>query len=242
MRNADHAESSHIESRGIELALGLALPAAAGLISLAEPIVRVLFQRGAFAATDTAATGSGIEGTWTVDTDTGEFDFEGYRIYRSTDPDFRDARIITNGNGTNTIGNGRPIAQYDLVDGRKGLTRKAVEGVAYQLGTDSGLEHTFVDSTVTNGQDYYYAVCAYDYGFDQGAELDSLSFYPSENSYSISFSLRGGSIFPSNVVKVRPNPRVPGFTRALAGEPQRLRGRGTHQQRGAREHRKLQFH
>ena len=64
-----------------------------------------------------------------VDPVTGEFDFEGYRVYRSTDPDFRDARIITNGNGTNTIGNGRPIAQYDLVDGRKGFTRKVVEPI-----------------------------------------------------------------------------------------------------------------
>ena len=162
-----------------------------------------------------------------VDPVTGEFDFEGYRVYRSTDPEFRDARIITNGNGTNTIGNGRPIAQYDLVDGRKGFSRKTVEGVAYNLGTDTGLQHSFVDSTVTNGQDYYYAVCAYDYGFDQGAELDSLSFYPSENSYSISFSLRGGSIFPTNVVKVRPNPRVPGFARARTSPITHLNGRGT---------------
>ena len=161
-----------------------------------------------------------------VDPVTGEFDFEGYRVYRATDPEFRDARIVTNGNGTNTIGNGRPIAQFDLVDGRKGFSRKTVEGVAYNLGTDSGLRHSFVDSTVTNGQDYYYAVCAYDFGFDQGAELDSLSFYPSENSYSISFSLRGGAIFPTNVVKVRPNPRVPGFGRARTSAPQHTAGRG----------------
>ena len=42
------------ESRGIELAGALALPAAVGLIVLSEPIVRVLFEHGAFTAADTA--------------------------------------------------------------------------------------------------------------------------------------------------------------------------------------------
>jgi len=44
------------ESRGLELAAGLALPAAFGLIVLREPIVRVLFEHGAFTAADTRAT------------------------------------------------------------------------------------------------------------------------------------------------------------------------------------------
>jgi hypothetical protein len=39
---------------------------------------------------------------------TGEFDFEGYRIYRSTDPEFRDPKVITTGTGSGPIGNGRP--------------------------------------------------------------------------------------------------------------------------------------
>ncbi len=162
-----------------------------------------------------------------VDPVSSELDFEGYRIYRSTDPDFRDARIITNGTGSNVIGNGRPIAQFDLVDGKKGFTRKTVDGVAYNLGTDTGIQHTFVDTDVTNGQDYYYAVCAYDFGFDPGVNLDSLAFYPSENSYSISRTLRGGTIYPTNVVRVRPNPRVTGFAPAGVGAPVHIAGRGT---------------
>jgi putative peptidoglycan lipid II flippase len=44
------------ESRGLELAAGLALPAAIGLIVLREPIVHVLFEHGAFTAADTQAT------------------------------------------------------------------------------------------------------------------------------------------------------------------------------------------
>jgi hypothetical protein len=161
-----------------------------------------------------------------VDPVTGEFDFEGYRIYRATDPDFRDARVVTNATGSNVVGNGRPIVQFDLPDGVKGFSRKQVEGVAYYLGNDSGIRHNWTDSTVVNGQEYYYAVCAFDYGYDQGPELDSLSFYPSENSYNVSRTTRGGIILPTNVVRVRPNPRVSGFTRASAGVAARLLGRG----------------
>jgi putative peptidoglycan lipid II flippase len=46
----------HAESRALELAAGLALPATLGLIVLSEPIVRLLFEHGAFTAADTDAT------------------------------------------------------------------------------------------------------------------------------------------------------------------------------------------
>jgi putative peptidoglycan lipid II flippase len=46
----------HTQSRGLELALGSALPATFGLIALSEPIVRMLFEHGAFTTADTAAT------------------------------------------------------------------------------------------------------------------------------------------------------------------------------------------
>lgn len=42
--------------KGMRLILAINVPAAAGLVVLAEPIVRLLFQRGAFGAGDTAAT------------------------------------------------------------------------------------------------------------------------------------------------------------------------------------------
>ena len=41
---------AHAQSRGLELAVGLALPATLGLIVLSEPIVRILFEHGAFSA------------------------------------------------------------------------------------------------------------------------------------------------------------------------------------------------
>src|SRR5947207_4001619 len=56
LRDEDHASMISAESRGLELAVGLALPATLGLIVLSEPIVRLLFEHGAFTATDTAAT------------------------------------------------------------------------------------------------------------------------------------------------------------------------------------------
>ncbi len=56
LRGEDPAAVAHAESRGLELAVGLALPATLGLIVLGEPIARLLFQHGAFTASDTADT------------------------------------------------------------------------------------------------------------------------------------------------------------------------------------------
>jgi hypothetical protein len=151
---------------------------------------------------------------------TAEFDFEGYRIYRATDPEFRDPKLVTTGTGSGPIGNGRPIAQFDLVNGRSGFSTQVVEGVAYYLGNDSGIRHTWTDDAVTNGQLYYYAVTAYDYG------SDSFDFYPSENAITVSRTPRGGLILPSNVVAVRPEPRVMGYVPASVGAIQHIAGDG----------------
>jgi putative peptidoglycan lipid II flippase len=56
VRNGDPSAMTHAQSRGLELAVGLALPATLGLIALSEPIVRLLFEHGAFTAADTAGT------------------------------------------------------------------------------------------------------------------------------------------------------------------------------------------
>ena len=42
------------------LVLALALPATAGLVLLAEPIIRLIFEHGAFTATDTQATAQAL--------------------------------------------------------------------------------------------------------------------------------------------------------------------------------------
>ncbi len=91
-----------------------------------------------------------------------EFDFEGYMIFRSTEPNFEENLSITDAFG-NLIFQ-KPIAQYDLVNGLRGPHPVGVNGVQFNLGTDSGLKHTFIDRDVRNGQTYYYAVVAYDRG------------------------------------------------------------------------------
>jgi putative peptidoglycan lipid II flippase len=56
LRGNDAAAMAHAESRGLELAVGLALPATLGLIALHEPIVRMLFEHGRFDSADTEGT------------------------------------------------------------------------------------------------------------------------------------------------------------------------------------------
>ena len=143
-----------------------------------------------------------------VDPVTNRNDFEGYRIYRATDPNFLDAQVISNARGTGPFGNGRPIAQYDLANEIRGFSSLSVDGVQYWLGQDTGITHTFTDSSVVNGQNYYYAVTSYDRGSEE------FKFFPSENAITISRTPRGGTILPQNAVEIRPNPPVPGFVSA----------------------------
>ena len=56
LRGGDAIAVANAELRGLELAAGLALPATLGLILLSEPVVKMLFEHGAFTASDTAAT------------------------------------------------------------------------------------------------------------------------------------------------------------------------------------------
>ena len=149
-----------------------------------------------------------------VDPVTYDRDFEGYRIYRSTDPDFQDVKVLTTSRGFPSTLSGKPIAQFDLADSVKGYyTRRTVEGVGYYLGDDTGITHTWTDHSVLNGQRYFYAVAAYDYGSKPDVANDKV-YFPSENSFLVLGKPRGGFITTPNVVEVRPNPRAPGFKRA----------------------------
>jgi hypothetical protein len=226
-------EACRRERFSLALAYGATLPELRAAVHTVQQIYNANYQ---FAVppkrpTVTAESGDGyVKLSWddvaehSIDPVTFVQDFEGYRIYRSTDPDFLDPKKVYNGQGTQPIGNGQPIAQLDLVDDRLGYSRLAVEGVQYWLGEDSGIRHVWKDSTVVNGQQYYYAVCAYDYGFDTGS--DSTSFYPSENSIPVSRTPRGGLILPSNVVTVRPEPRVPGWQPATTSAVTHAQGAG----------------
>jgi putative peptidoglycan lipid II flippase len=58
VRGTDRELEPRTMRHGIELSLGLALPAAIALLLLAYPIVRILFERGAFTAADSSSTAS----------------------------------------------------------------------------------------------------------------------------------------------------------------------------------------
>ena len=60
LRLGHAADAVATQNRGVELALLLTLPAAVALALLAVPILTVLFQRGAFGPSDTAATAAAL--------------------------------------------------------------------------------------------------------------------------------------------------------------------------------------
>jgi hypothetical protein len=122
----------------------------------------------------------------------GTNDFEGYKVFRSTDPDMKDPQVITDGYGTDTFL--KPIFQCDLKDGRRGFTNFGLlNGMGYNLGEDSGIAYSFRDETIQNGRTYYYAIVAYDYGIHPDdlkgtsvvAQDDSYGIAPSENNVVI---------------------------------------------------------
>lgn len=119
-----------------------------------------------------------------IDSLTSYADFEGYRIYKSTD-------------GGNTWGGPdqmlfdyegkfigwKPYAQFDLTaeedrefclyypDCAANDPHREIEisgpdplNPRFDLGSNTGLQHTFVDSNVTDGVEYTYSVVAYDMG------------------------------------------------------------------------------
>lgn len=119
----------------------------------------------------------------------GANDFEGYKVYRSTEPDMLDPQIVTDGYGTKTFN--KPIFQCDLKNDYSGFaTWGFLNGTAYYLGDNTGIAYSFKDETVQNGCTYYYALVAYDYGITpeqlRGTSLitqdESLGIAPSENN------------------------------------------------------------
>jgi hypothetical protein len=130
-------------------------------------------------------------------------DFEGYRIYRATDAAFTDARVITDAFGTITLM--KPIAQFDLADGRRGLHPVAINGVQFDLGQDTGIVHSYVDNDVVNGQRYFYAVTAFDFGYEPG------NIPPTETPIRVDVDLQGNITMGKNVVVVRPGGPSAGY-------------------------------
>ncbi|MEZ5809891.1 MAG: murein biosynthesis integral membrane protein MurJ [Rhizobiaceae bacterium] len=60
LKAGDSEEASYLQNRSTEFALGITVPAAAGLMAMPAPIVGVLYERGAFAAETTALTAAAL--------------------------------------------------------------------------------------------------------------------------------------------------------------------------------------
>ena len=173
-------------------------------------------------------------------------DFEGYVIYRSTDPGYLEVQTITDSRGNKTYR--ESIAQFDLKDGLIGPHPIAVgeevglsSGANYYMGDDNGLVHSFIDSGQTwagaleNGQTYYYAVVSYDRGYDLDFYERGLSFKPflqpispTECTSVIETDPTGKVIFNDiNTAIVIPNAAAAGYNSPEIREMQRNPYAGT---------------
>lgn len=144
-------------------------------------------------------------------------DFEGYKIYKGTDPDLSDALLITDFSGNKVFY--KPIAQFDLINGVKGLfvpsptLYELTSGAPFFLGSDNGIQNFYIDNDVINGRTYYYAVVAYDRG-DPTKDI-----FPSENTRFISKDALGQISTDINTVAVIPNAPVAGYVPPASGLP-----------------------
>ncbi|MCK5077902.1 MAG: hypothetical protein KAR38_16085, partial [Calditrichia bacterium] len=133
-----------------------------------------------------------------------DYDFEGYKIYRATDPGFNDAGSITDGYGYDIYT--KPLAVFDKIDSVFDFfPETSGNGVQFFLGNETGLTHTFVDESVINGVRYYYAVTAY----DRGAAEQNI--YPSETSKFATLDAGGNVVTDINVVSVVPSAPTLGY-------------------------------
>jgi len=161
--------------------------------------------------------------------------FEGYMVVRGTDPQLTEAKVISDALGDWTYY--KPIAQFDLKDGVKGMSPIASgselggqynKGIEFYLGNDTGIQYSFTDTTVTNGMTYYYAVLAYDRGYfpgmdtilndhgyswvTGGVDRDLVPIEPSFSPFSFTFDINSNlTAKSSNTAIVIPNPRASNY-------------------------------
>ncbi|MGC8595561.1 MAG: hypothetical protein ACP5MI_08155 [Candidatus Kryptoniota bacterium] len=133
--------------------------------------------------------------------------FEGYTIYRSEEPQFEDVKLITDSKGEPVYW--KPIAQFDLIDSIAGPDPVGINGAHFWRGSNTGLQHSFVDTTVENGKTYYYAVCSYTTG---DSAFGTTGLQPTECSKIISQDYSGNITFiDQNCAVVTPNTPVAGY-------------------------------
>lgn len=150
------------------------------------------------------------------------YDFEGYKIYKATDPGFNECYTITDAYGHKIYHT--PVAQFDLKDGIYGFFPIPLPGygVSYFLGNETGLVHSWTDTDVENGQTYYYAVVSYDKGDV------SKNIHPAECTKFIIRDEAGNVTTDINTVVVTPEPPAAGYKAPeVYGDIEHINGPGT---------------
>jgi hypothetical protein len=134
-------------------------------------------------------------------------DFEGYLLYRSTEAEFADVKVITDSKGESKYW--KPIAQFDLVNGIKGPDPVGINGAHFWRGDDTGLQHSYIDTDVKNGVRYYYALVSYDQG---DPAFGTTGLQPTECTKIISEDFSGNIKFIDiNCAVVTPNAPAAGY-------------------------------
>lgn len=132
---------------------------------------------------------NGEESESAQDRFTCDMDFEGYKIYKSTDHGLTWGDEITDGRGR--WKGYVPVAQFDI--------KNAIEGEdpvsGFWLGDNSGLAHSWTDYDVFDGFEYWYMITAYDYA-------------PSDSTYESSL---GGDPNSHNIIAVIPGVKPAGW-------------------------------
>jgi hypothetical protein len=148
------------------------------------------------------------------------FDFEGYKIYRSTFPTWEETGTVTNVWGSRV--SDVPITQFDIVNADSGFF-PAIDpqnGAVFYLGDNEGLVHTFIDTSVNNGFSYFYAVTSYDHGIFQreiivdgsgNPVLQEQILQPAESSKFAAINPDGNIELGQNVIVARPEAPAAGF-------------------------------
>ncbi len=141
-------------------------------------------------------------------------DFEGYLVYKSREPEFQDIKTITDSKGEAKYW--KPVAQFDLVDSVSGPDPVGINGAHFWRGSNTGLQHSFIDTDVENGVRYYYAAVSYDTG---DPEFGTKGLQPSECTKIIREDYSGNITFVDvNCAVVTPNAPAAGYSPPEVGE------------------------
>ena len=136
---------------------------------------------------------------------TGYYDFEGYRLYKSTDGGQTwgtESSKIYDSNGM--FAGWKPIMQWDYtetedeslcnfsnefcIEGNRGVDVSGYDPHSYwiNIGSNDGLTHSFIDTNVVDGIEYTYALTSYDTGiwtqYVEPSSSDTL-WFPSNPGY-----------------------------------------------------------